>query len=456
MVTNSSSLSQLIRQVAVAPNSVMKPQVDGPMLQANPAASLSTHLGFAGVRQSVTSDDFVGSGLHLSLTLSSGQDITLNIEKSVGGGLKDVRLQTSGVLNVDDEEKLEQFLTELSQSVDAIFLGEAGRDGLFDFANMKGVNDVALTIQQDKGNLKQRLEFEKQHTEYGRKEVEGEWSRYNHLTGEQEQHNFALSKQPRDVTTAYGQMDYQWVVDQVSAGMGVLGNAHTGDSSTQTRVTDFFVSAIHSLFNESQKGHQLLQSLGASAHASKALIGQTIRGLSDQSVSANNMPGTVMQQGHDEAQKMNGLADFKADFSSKRDTQGRVNANGEYNLSMSISQVSRTLQGATQDDSSQTQFRRLLLKYESQGQKQEYEYNWKHDDILINRFTNGALEQTYFKLTDLQQGILSTHNGRREEVSEFMQRKEYLANNQNTPTIQNSYTKPNVYTEQVHNVNYTV
>ena len=456
MVSNSHSLASLIRQVAVDPNGMRTSSLSVPSFNQEPTNNLNEQAGFAGVRRNAADDNFVGSGIHLELELSSGQSVVLSIEKSLGGSSHAVRLDTQGVLNPDDAQKLKQFLTELSESVTALFSDDAAREGLFDFANMQGIQDIDLSVQQNKGNLKQRLEFEKQITQYGRKEVVGEWSRYNRLNGEQALHNFALSKQPKDVAAVYGQMDYQWVIDQVTAGMGVLGNAHTGDYSTQSQVTDFFVSAIHSLFNESRKGHELLQDLGASSQASKNLVGQTIRALSHQASSVKNMPGVAVQEGDHSASKMNGLSDFKADFASKRDVKGSVNARGEYNLTMAVSQISRSFQGANDDITNQTQFRRLLLEYDSQGEKQSYEYNWKHDEAVINRLVNGKLEKAYFKVSDLQQGILNTLNGQRNETSEYMQRKEYNAGDNDSPALQNNYIKPSTYTQQGRNVNYTV
>lgn len=456
MISNLHSLAGLIKQVAADPNGARMSSLPALPFNQEPIDNLNEQSGFAGVTRNAADENFVGSGLHLELELSSGQSITLSIEKSLGGTTHEVRLDTGGVLNPDDVQKLKQFLTGLSESVASLFSAESTRDGLFDFTNMQGVKDVELSVQQDKGNLRQRLEFEKQITQYGRKEVAGEWSRYNRLNGEQALHNFALSKQPKDVAAVYGQMDYQWVIDQVTAGMGVLGNAYTGDHSTQSQVTDFFVSAIYTLFNDSRKGDELLQNMGASAQGSKTLVGQTIRAFSHQASSSQNMPGVAVQEGDKRASTMNGLSDFKADFSSKRDVSGSVNARGEYKLAMAISQISRTFQGANDDVTNQTQFRRLLLEYESQGEKQSYEYNWKHDETVMNRLVNGVLEQTYFKVSDLQQGILNTLNGERNETSEFMQRKEYNAADNNTPALQNNYIKPNTYSEQGRNVNYTV
>lgn len=456
MMSKSQSITGLIKQVAAQPSAVQskrKPDLASVNTQSE---DLNTNIGFAGVTRNAANDRFVGSGLHLELELSSGVLITLSIEKSVGGGPQNIHLQTDGELNPEDAKKLKQFLTGLSESVDALFSDKPTHPELFEFANMRGIKDIELSVQQDKGNIKQRFEFEKHTTQYGRKEVSGEWSRYDHLSGAQEQHNFALSKQPKDVAAAYGQMDYQWVVEQVKAGMGILGNSYTGDGSTQAQVTDFFVSALHSLFDQSRKGDALLQTLGATALNSKALIGQTIRALTDQVSSIQDMPGSAVQRGSGDGQKMNGLADFTADFASSRDHLGPMSSNGEYNLSMAISQVSRSFQGASEDDSTQTQFRRLILEYASQGETQSYEYNWRHDEAVINRFLNGALQQSYFKLSDLQQGLLNTTNGQREEVANFMKRKEYRAEDVNTPALKNGYIRPTTYTEQGRNVNYTV
>ncbi|MFY0641874.1 MAG: hypothetical protein JXR16_12560 [Bermanella sp.] len=184
MVSNSHSLASLIRQVAADPNGMRASSLPVPSFNQESTNNLNEQAGFAGVTRNATDDNFVGSGLHLELELSSGQSIVLSIEKSLGGRSHAVRLDTKGVLNPDDAQKLKQFLTGLSESVTALFSDDSAREGLFDFANMQGIQDIELSVQQDKGNLKQRLEFEKQITQYGRKEVVGEWSRYNRLNGE--------------------------------------------------------------------------------------------------------------------------------------------------------------------------------------------------------------------------------------------------------------------------------
>jgi len=464
------SLSGLLAQVAKNPNQAIKSaSTSAPALdESNPLYLFS---GFAGVRKQVADDNYVGSGLNLKLELSSGQSIELDIQNTLGGGIRnvDLNIKGDGELSQQDQDKLKQFLGKLGDAVDKLFSGNGAGDGIFDFANMSGIKDVELTVQQDKGNTKQRLEFEKSNNPLGRKEVEAQWSRYDHLTGMQEQHNFALSKQAREVSSAYGQMDYQWVIDQVTAGMAILGNGHTGESAIQSRVTDFFASSVQALFQETQKAHDLLQGLGASAQNSKQFIGQTINALASQSSSnlhdssaaQNSMPGKAVESGTQASSQLtekgnvNALPDFKADFASKREAGGNARAGGSYNLAMEISQQTHDIQGATEGDTNQAQFRRLLLEYESQGNKQKYEYNWMHDEAVIDRYKNGALENGYSKVSDYQQGILTNIDGVRDETSSYMSRTQYSAADENKPALQHSYISPSTYTERGSNVNYS-
>ncbi len=431
-------------------------------MQSSANNPLRSNTGFAGVTRNVADDKYVGSGLNLKLDLSSGQSIELDIQQTIGGGIRNVSLETKGELSLGDQEKLKQFLAKLSNAIDGLFTGSGGQ-AAFDFANMSGIKDIELNVQLDGVSDRQRLEFEKHHTQHGRKEIEAQWSRYDHITGMEEQHNLALSKQPQEVASAYGAMDYQWVVDQVTAGMGILGNVYTGEYSIQKRVTDFFTSAVHSLFNEAQKGHELLQNLGASADDSKRFIGRTINALSaktpdNHEQNINNMPGQQVASGSDNssgAGRTNALPDFKAHFASKRSAHGNSNANGSCNLSMEVSQSSNTLQGATQNDTTQIQFRRLLLEYESQGEKQKYEYQWQHNEFVVDRYNQGLLQHGYFKIEDLQQGLLTNADGNRKETATYMRRTEYDANDKNNPSMKNSYIKPKTYIERGHNVNYT-
>jgi hypothetical protein len=423
--------------------------------------------GFAGVHKNVSDDRYSGSGLNLKLALSSGQSIELDIQKTLGGGIRnvDLNIKGDGELSQQDQDKLQQFLGKLGDAIDVLFSGNGASQDLFDFTNMSGIKDMEFTVQQDMGNTKQRLEFEKSNNPLGRKEVEAQWLRYDHTTGMKEQHNLALSKQAREVSSAYGQMDYQWVIDQITAGMGVLGNTNTGETAIQSRVTQFFASSVQALFQETKKGHDLLQDLGASPQHSKKMVGRAINALAsksasnlyDESTASNNMPGKTVETGsqNTDQSRVNALPDFKAHFASKREGNGNAHASGSYNLSMEISQQTHTMQGATKDDSTQSQFRRLLLEYESQGNKQQYEYNWMHDESVINRYKNGSLEHAYSRVSDLQQGILTNAEGVRNETSNYLSRTKYSAADKNTPALKNYYIAPTSYTERGNNVNYS-
>lgn len=410
-----------------------------------------------GKRRSIRHENYVGSGLKLELELSSGQAIQLIIEKNTGAGLRNISLASSHELSAEDEAKLKQIFTRISETLDAMFANAdmGSNQNTFDFANMSGVKDIEFTVQQDNGNIKQRLQFEKHHSQTGRKEIEAMWSRYDYINGEKEQHNLALSKQPRELALAYGQMNHQWVIDQVEAGMGILGNAHTGESGLQNRVSNFFISGVQALFLESQKGLDVLQTLGASTQDAKHIMGNTIRALTSEQ-QKQNMPGQAVAEGSGaDKQAMNSLPDFKAHFASVKTAANR------HNLTMEISQTTHVSQDEMTGESSQAQFRRLLLQYDSQAGHQEYEYKWRHDEIAINQYKYGALQKSYEKIEDLQQGLLSRlSEGQqiksREENSHYMQRKEYRAGDHDQPALKNNYIKSNTYTDRGHSVNYQV
>ena len=469
VITPASSLSALISQVAGSPETVAAktPDAVNPFLNPNDNSSLNLSGGFAGVRKEVADDGYVGSGLNLELELSSGQSIELDIQQTISGAVRHVSLNTKGELSVVDQERFQDFLGKLGDSIDQLFSGQGGNEGLFDFANASGIKDIELNVQQQNGNTKQRLEFEKQYQVNGRKEIEAQWFRHDLKTGSQEQHNLALSKQAREAAASYGQNDYQWVVDQVQAGMGILGNAHTGNSSIQSRVSDFFISGVHSLFNEVQKGKEILNNMGANIEDAQKLLGRTVQALSakasgeyiSKNSDPNNMPGQAVATGNNQQSAqgsgVNGLPDFKAHFASKKENNGNANANGSYNLSMEVSQTSNLIADIDDETSTQTQFRRLLLEYESQGNKQKYDYKWQHNEAAIDRYNKGALESGYFKIEDLQQGILTNGDGVRDETSSYMSRTQYSAEDRDKPALQNSYINPHTYVERGGNVNYT-
>lgn len=120
-------------------------------------------------RAKVSQKSFSGSELNLKLDLASGQEIELNIRINQAGGLSELALETRSQLSLGDEEKLNSFLQQLSQSVDALFNGRAEGSNVFEFANLSGVEDIDLDIYQDNGNEKQILDFENKVVEVAEK-----------------------------------------------------------------------------------------------------------------------------------------------------------------------------------------------------------------------------------------------------------------------------------------------
>lgn len=105
---------------------------------------------------------------------------------------------------------------------------------------------------------------------------------------------------------------------------------------------------------------------------------------------------------------------------------------------MEVSQTSNLITDIDDETSTQTQFRRLLLEYESQANKQKYDYKWQHNKAAIDRYNKGTLEHGYFKIEDLQQGILTNGDGVRDETSSYISRKQYSAENRNKSALQNT------------------
>jgi hypothetical protein len=349
-------------------------------------------------RTKVSQKSFSGSGLNLKLDLASGQEIELNIRINQAGGLSELALETRSQLSLGDEEKLNSFLQQLSQSVDALFNGRAEGSNVFEFANLSGVEDIDLDIYQDNGNEKQILDFEKQGRGSGRK-IEAQWTEYDRANGSEEKHDLSLTKQAKrdDQKVIYGQMSYQWLLHQVNSAMSVMDDKQQGKE-----LADFFNSAIRALFTTSNSGSQLLQEIGVSSQQATELIGRSIQALASEHKS-NGAPQLSQQK------QMNALPDFNMHFSSQRQIQG--SDQGEYQLGMTISQSSDQAKSEGEDESYQTQNRRLRMDYQSARQQAIYEYTWTRDESIRNTFTSGSLAANHYRIEErIQSQLLGDAN----------------------------------------------
>jgi hypothetical protein len=339
------------------------------------------------VRSKVSEKSFSGSGLDLELTLASGQEIELKIRINQAGGLSQLELESDSELSASDQEKLSEFLKQLSSSVADLFKGKSNGSDTFRFANLKGIEDIELHIYQDNGNEKQSLTFDKEGRGSGRK-IETLWTEYDRANNVEESHDFTLTKQAKrdDQAAIYGQMNYQWLLDQVDSAMAVMDDKQQGEE-----LSDFFKSGIQALFSTASSGSQLLQELGASAQQAKDVIGRSIQVLASEHKQSQPPERTQQKQ-------MNALPDFNMSFSSQRKTQG--SANNEYQLNMGISQNSDQAKNEQTDERYQTQNRRLRMDYQSARQQAIYEYTWTRDESIRNVFEGGNLAASHYRIEE--------------------------------------------------------
>jgi len=331
-------------------------------------------------------NSFSGSGLSLDLELASGQKIDLEIRINQAGGISRLELDSRHELDPKDQQKLQSFLDELAESVDALFSGKANGEGLFDFANGSGIKDVELSLYQDDGNKKQMLEFEKS-GEIGRKEVEAELYSYDRHTRSEEQHQLKLSRQGKNSSDIYGPNSYQWIQQQIDNALTVVE-----DKGLAQQLGSFFKSGISALFGTASRGQSLLEELGASAQQAQKLVGQSIKVLATDKA----------QQINDRS--ANGLPDFNAEFSSSRSVRGAEQADLDYDLALNISQLSRQSKNSQTEQVSETQNRRLRMEYESVRQQAVYEYTWTRDESIRNVFEKGQLQSSHYRIEELSLG----------------------------------------------------
>jgi len=368
-----SNLSSLLNQLA-----------QQPMTETARIPSLLQTPEEAPVRAPVRDKSFSGSGLNLELSLASGQEVEVSIRINQAGGLSELELESDSELSTADQEKLSRFLKQLSSAVSDLFKGNGGSD-TFKFANQAGIEDIELKVYQDNGNEKQILTFDKEGRGSGRK-IEALWQEYDRANGTEEQHDFSLTKQAKreDQTAIYGQMNYQWLLDQVDSAMSVMD-----DKQQAKELAGFFKSGIQALFSTVNSGSQLLQELGASAQQAKDVIGRSIQVLASEHHS---------QQNRGQQKQMNALPDFNMNFSSQRTALG--SESNEYQLNMSISQNSDQANSEEDNKSYQTQNRRLRMDYQSLRQQAVYEYTWTRDESIRNVFESGNLATSHYRIEE--------------------------------------------------------
>lgn len=351
----------------------------------------------------VNSKNIVGTGLNLELELKSGTSIKVVLRQDNRGQVRDLQVDSDAQLTDGQLDTFKRFMNDLGQSVDQLFSQQKSSADIFAFANQSGIADIELSVQQDKGGIKQTVEFDKVLSPTGRKEVNAEWLSFDRGSGVETQHNLALSREALEAKSATGG-DYQWLLENIKSGIDVMGmpSESTGALNVQERekLYGFFSSGIHVLFEKTQQGMSKLQSMGASQSGAKKFI--------EQSVSAFSGEANEKKAGQESAGSGAGfkyLPDFKAHFSSQQNARNSQTQEDEYQFAMQISQSSRWVnqpdEVTNESKNSLIQNRRLLVQYEHVGNLQEFEFNWQHDETYKADYINQVLQQSRFTVQDV-------------------------------------------------------
>ena len=364
----SQALDQLVNQPA------------GPVVERLPAA-VDTGPGQA--PPSLRRDSFSGSGQDLELTLKSGQKIKLDVRINQAGGISKLQLSSSRELSDHDQQRLQTFLTDLSDSVNQLFHSDKASVGLFDFANHSGVADLEFDLYQDDGYKKQRLQFEKEGSGLNKK-IDAQLYIYDRVADVEDEHVMTLSSELQDKHQFSGSLNYQWLYRQVDQAISVVE-----DENSRQQMSGFFKSGLRALFETSNNGSALLQELGASLADTRRFIASGVKSLVADNLTLHPDQGEQLQ--------LNGLASFNARFSSQRYQQGVAQAGNEFSFNMTMSQRNFIAYDAASDTRQDVQNRRLRVEYESAQRQAVMEYLWTRDESVRTVYRDNVLDSSHYR-----------------------------------------------------------
>lgn len=411
MISSTNHLSGILQQLGRSPQSLASGV-------QNTSTENGTERQVLRSQSTVGSDQFVGSGVKLELDLSSGQTVKLDVQYSQSGMLRHVSMLSAHTMSEQDQALLNQFLTELSDVVESMFKGDTHRD-LFNFSHIHGVKQIDLDVQTDDGNGKRQLSFELSQYENGRKEVEALWQQKDRAAGVSEQHGFSLNHSKKEASSSYGAMDYQWIIEQIEAGVGAMGSQSGHPvSSDQTSMQDFFVSGLSVLFGVMKKGQSVMERLGVMPDQANRFLGQTIRALSHEQSKAHPVGAQNF---------LNALPDFDASFWSKRESSNGSQQAGDYDLSMNISQSSRIVYDEEEEKTYHSQTRRLLVELEQKGEVKSYEYRWQQNEQVDRILQNGNLEESRYWVKGEVQAQTQSRGNLSSQYADYSERSKYSA-----------------------------
>lgn len=359
----------------------------GPLAERAPANPVPAKTDENTERPALRRSSFSGSGLDLELTLKSGQRINLDIRVNQTGGLSELSLSSGSELTDADEARLQNFLSELSHSVNQLFRGDASGADVFDFSNQAGISDIEFHLFQDDGNKKQILQFDKDGSGLNKK-IDAQLYVYDRIADIEDEHSMVLSSEQNDEHRFPGALNYQWLSDQIRQATSVVEDKETGNL-----MAGFFQSGLRALFETSHAGSALLQELGATASEARRVIASGIKTLVAENTGNPDAAGNEQQ--------LNGLPGFSAKFSSQRVGKGEEGSHFQFNMTLSQSNFAALDAGS--ETFQEVQNRRLRAEYESARKHAVMEYLWVRDESVRTVFKDNALSSTHYRISESHQ-----------------------------------------------------
>ena len=311
------------------------------------------------------------AGMNLELTLTSGQRIQVQFAQRLNGGLKHFSIASSSELSNSTEQQMRQLIRELGHSVSALFSGRefSGNEHSDLFASLRH-NDVKtadLQAWHNSGENQQRLNVQQQRHSDGALDLDGKWQQRQ--GSQYSEHGFDVFRRGFDQATLLGHNDLAWLQQQIQESSEGLA----------PQISSFFESAMNALLQRAEQGQQWLQRLGSDQPSAQRFIMQTVEQLAQSYSPAAS----------------NALPDFRAEFFSRSQQQGRP---PDEQLSLKLTQTSLKGQQDEHGVAFANQIRRLDMWRLIDGQQQHIQTRWQQREEVRHRYDNGALTDSQYRL----------------------------------------------------------
>lgn len=353
----------------------------------------------------------LGTHLGVEMTLNSGTRVNFSVREGLGGKLVDFTLTSTQPLAEKEQAVFTRVIEGLADAIDQLFNGEAdGRTDLFQSLGDVTGSDLEVSASQQVGLLSQQLTLQQESLSSGEKRLSADWQQRDLDSGINDQHGFKLSKKPGVVAQTYGQVGTSWLEAKLAAATTVTGNTQNLAGGLQSQaLSSFYGSGMNALLQAANDSSRALQDNGASEDQAQRLVGQTISALSQHAQSSGGASGAMS------------MADFDAQFTSNRQQNSRQLGPGTYQLSIQLSQQSRSSYDEATDAQYVTQQRKLELNYRTESEQQRLSLDWTSEERQRYQLISGQINSSGRQREELLEWIIDDANGRsggREQISQ--------------------------------------